>query len=72
MSEATYNVTTWADGFGRWHASVPLTGFPTADANAARKAIRAEIDARGVSSAYRLRVTRECVTSHGTAKYGEV
>ena len=65
-------VTTWADGFGIWHASVPLSGSRHKDALTARKAIRDELTARGVSLDYALKVTRERVTFHGTAHYREV
>ena len=65
-------VTTWADGLGIWHASVPMSGSQHKDAMTARKAIRDELDARDVSPAYALRVTRERVTNHGTAIYREV
>ena len=65
-------VTTWADGLGIWHASVPLSGSRHKDALAARKAIRAELTARGVSPDYALKVTPERVTFHGTAHYREV
>lgn len=40
------NPHTWADGFGIWHASVPLSGFPLSDALAARKLIIAELEQR--------------------------
>ena len=65
-------ITTWADGFGIWHASVPLSGSRHKDAMTARKAIRDELDARDVSPTYALRVTREHITNHGTAHYREV
>lgn len=58
MSAATCScasrVTTWADGFGIWHAVVPAT----ADAvSVARRAIRLELTARGdMSPSYRLTV----------------
>lgn len=69
------NPTTWADGYGIWHASVPITGSRHADAMAARKAIMAEILARsprGTESCdVRLSVTREHVTNHGTVVYKE-
>lgn len=47
-------VTTWANGFGIWHARVPYTD----DAEkAARAAIRTELAARGaVGKGYRVRV----------------
>lgn len=67
-------ITTWADGFGIWHASVPLTDNPEADADTARQAIIAELTPRegpGFAPA-RVQVTREMVTNHGTAKYREV
>lgn len=71
------NVTTWADGFGIWHASVPLSGSPQRDAMAARKAILAELRMRYEAwnrplDASAVHVTRERVTNHGTAIYREV
>lgn len=67
-------VTTWADGFGVWHASVPLTGSPQRDAAVARKALREELAARESRffDPKRVGVTREYVTNHGTAIYREV
>ena len=65
------NETTWVDGYGLWHASVPIT-TPGRQAAAARRAIRAELDARGDRHPdYPLRVTRERVTNHGTVIYRE-
>lgn len=65
-------VTTWADGYGRWHASVPLSTNPRGDAMRARRAIRAEMEARDeIGPGYRVRVARERVTPHGTAIYRE-
>lgn len=67
----TYNVTTWADGYGNWHASVPLSD-PTTETRQARAAIRAELRARdAIGNGYRLKIRRECVTNHGTAIYRE-
>lgn len=69
--------SVWADGFGRWHASVPLTGNPRQECAAARALIRAELVARHATPAdpdgrgIRFSVTRECVTNHGTVIYGE-
>lgn len=37
---------TWADGFGRWHASVPTSGHPLRDANRARRMIITELAQR--------------------------
>lgn len=66
------HVSTWADGYGRWHAVVPYTGNHMADAAAARRAIRAQLAQRGEAHPnYRLRVSRERVTGHGTAVYVE-
>ena len=77
-----HNPTVWADGYGRWHASVPLDAVVTTAQEAskmyarlayrARKMIRAELDARGVSPAYVLKVAREQITGHGTVIFGEV
>lgn len=66
------NVITWADGYGTWHASVPLTDSPMLDAQSASKAIKEELVARGMDSTLTVLVTRERVTNHGTAVYGEV
>lgn len=67
------NVRTWADGFGRWHASVPVTGNPLADATTARNLIIAELAQReGPNFApSAVHVTRTKVTNHGTATYSE-
>jgi len=63
---------TWADGFGVWHASVPISGSPMRDALTARKAILAELEARERHlDPSRVHVTREHVTNHGTVHYVE-
>lgn len=64
-------VTTWADGYGVWHVSVPITDNRRKDAMTARRAIREELDARGVSPHYHLAVIRERITNHGTVIYRE-
>ena len=66
-------VTTWADGFGRWHASVPLSGSRHRDAMTARKAIVAELEERHAPNfdPTTVHVTRERVTNHGTIIYQE-
>jgi len=66
-------VTTWADGLGIWHASVPMTDRPRADERRARDAIRSELVARE-SPRWDPRVVEvalERVTAHGTAIYVE-
>ncbi len=72
---------TWADGFGRWHAAVPM--FEQAPiggmrvrnertmAQQARVLIGAELEVRGESTR-RLRVERTHITGHGTVHYREV
>jgi hypothetical protein len=48
VSQATMSrsrIKTWADGFGRWYAAVP--GDLKDPRGAARRAIRAELKARG-------------------------
>ena len=53
------NPSTWADGFGVWHASVPATDDRRSDAAAARKLIRAELEARsalGVRPVFRIKL----------------
>lgn len=66
-----FNVNVWADGFGIWHASVPKTEART-EAREARKLIMAELRARGdVGKGFRLRVTHERFTGHGTVVYRE-
>jgi len=69
----THNPNVWADGFGSWHASVPLTASPARDAHAARALIKAELQARAPRNSIppRFRITRELVTGHGTVIYGE-
>ncbi len=37
---------TWADGYGRWHATVPTSGHPLRDANRARRLIIDELSQR--------------------------
>ena len=70
MSKLT--TTTWADGFGVWHASVPISGSPQRDVMLARKAILAELEQRvRYLDPSRVHVTREHVTNHGTAHYVE-
>jgi len=71
--ESTYRIQTWADGFGRWHASVPLSGSRAKDAAVARRAIQAELTERYAPNYDRgtLHITRWNVTAHGTAHYGE-
>ena len=66
-------VETWADGFGRWHASVPLSSSRHADALVARRAIQAELVERYAPNydPTTLHVTRVSVTNHGTAHYAE-
>lgn len=66
-------VTTWADGFGRWHASVPLSDSRQRDAMTARRAILAELEERYAPNfdPRNFSVTREHVTNHGTAIYVE-
>jgi hypothetical protein len=65
---------TWADGFGRWHASVPLTANALADANRARALIIAELTEREGPhfDPSTVHVTRTAVTGHATATYSEV
>ncbi|AIG78447.1 Hypothetical protein AJAP_28040 [Amycolatopsis japonica] len=68
------NVNVWADAFGVWHASVPLSGSRHRDAMRARKLIVDAIAERSGPSfdPSRVRVTRESITGHGTVKYREV
>jgi hypothetical protein len=48
-------VKTWADGFGRWYASVP--GDAKDPRRMAREAIRRELEARGeLGQGYRVRI----------------
>lgn len=67
------NPKVWADGFGVWHASVPITDSPRRDAMAARKLIKAELEARYAPNydPRTLHVVKERVTSHGTVIYRE-
>lgn len=71
LESESVNPKTWADGVGRWHASVPIS-TPARQAAEARRLIGAELDARGDRGpGWPLRVTREHVTNHGTVIYGE-
>jgi len=72
MSE--HNVKVWADGFGVWHASVPLDGSPATQAATARRLIRTALEERYAPNydPRTLHVTRERTTNHGTAIYREV
>lgn len=75
MNAAT--VTTWADGFGTWHASVRMDDAPFpchTYAAAARRAIVAELkDREGPNYSTRsTRVELERVTGHQTVIYREV
>lgn len=48
-------VKTWADGFGRWYASVP--GDSRDPRRVAREAIRRELEQRGqLGQGYRVRI----------------
>lgn len=71
MSEI--NPTTWADGFGVWYASVPLTDKPRADAIKARKLIQEALTEREGPKfdPTAVHVTKERVTNHGTVIYKE-
>ncbi len=69
----TTRVHTWADGFGIWHASVPLTASPKQDAQKARRAIIAELRERVHElDPRRVQVELERVTAHGTVTYREI
>lgn len=64
--------TTWTDAYGIWWAAVPMTGDDHADACRARRLIRDQLTARGdIGPGYRLKIRRESVTTHGTARYVE-
>lgn len=61
-----YEVTSWADGFGRWHAVVRnvsnAPGTERGYRDAARRAIRTELLARGdikPGRNYRVRIARD-------------
>jgi hypothetical protein len=43
--------STWADGFGIWHAAVPVTGNARADVATARRLIKDELVARSAPDA---------------------
>jgi hypothetical protein len=70
MTETRFNSPVWADGFGTWHATVPLSD-PRTEARQARALIRAEVAERQGARPGRIAVTRERVTGHGTAVYVE-
>lgn len=64
-------MTTWADGFGIWHARVPLTPDSR---NVAQRAIRRELEARGaLGEGYRVRVRQvaDAARVRGTVTYAE-
>lgn len=74
------SVTTWADGFGTWHAKITLPEGYGPDHMAhtmprlrakARRAIRRELNVRGaISDDYRLRITVESTDlSHMNTMY---
>ena len=74
VTDKSQNPKVWADGFGVWHASVPLSGSRQRDAALARKMIRAELAERYAPN-FDLRVvgvTRVTVGMLGTAVYREV
>lgn len=74
VTDKSQNTKVWADGFGVWHASVPLSGSRQRDANLARKMIRDELAERHSPNfdPQVVGVTRVSVTNHGTAVYREV
>lgn len=64
------DIHTWADGYGLWHASVPMT--PDA-AKVAKRAIVAELRQRDAHvSAARVKIRLEHHTLHGTVHYVEI
>lgn len=67
------NPKVWADGYGVWHASVPIS-TPQRQARDARRLIWAELEARGVHANYRqqFRVTRDTPGTPGRVVYKEV
>ena len=68
------SIKTWADGFGTWHASVPITGDDAHDAATAHAAIVNELTQRQgpLPVDYtRMRVVRTELTDFGTAQYKE-
>lgn len=67
------NPKVWADGFGIWHASVPLSGSRQKDALAARSAIVTALAEREGPrfDPSRVHVTLERITGHGTVVYVE-
>jgi hypothetical protein len=67
-------IVTWADGYGRWHASVPLSDSQNADARRARVAILAELEQRSGRhwDPGAVHITRYAVDyTANTAKYRE-
>ena len=63
MSEHQFNPSTWADGFGVWHAFVPYgTAKP---ATVAAAMIREEINARQGHQVRRVRVEQDGFNSRG-------
>lgn len=65
-------VTTWADSFGTWHASVPVSspGEPDTTADRAREAIAAEIQQRDARADLSImRVAKVRYTEHGAGTW---
>jgi hypothetical protein len=64
-------VTTWTDGLGVWHASVPLGNGD--EANIAKASILAQLAERGDAkfAAEHMHVEAERVTNHGTVLFRE-
>lgn len=44
--ELSMDIRTWADGFGNWHATVPLSTWSKADKRLAKAAIMWQIQSR--------------------------
>lgn len=65
-------VTTWADGYGNWHARIPANAYAR-PADAARRAITRELEARAprtgvIGTVY---VARVCTNTDGSTEYIE-
>jgi len=67
------NTNCWADGFGRWHASVPLTDSRSKDSRKARALIQEALTEREGPNfdPDSVHVRRERATANGAVVYRE-
>ena len=65
------NIETWADGLGRWHARVPVSGNENANARLAHAAILWELAQRGREPRFNVVIDAITEEREGTAVYVE-